>query len=82
MLTDHTQITQVKHSKGSVDAIMSKFNTLKNIIHIYPLIYYQILSNMHKIGGAQFQVVNNHNAKFEYKGMKPVEVTDYTNQTP
>ena len=33
---------------------------------------------MYKIGGA----VNNHYAKFEYKGMKTVVVTDYTNQTP
>ena len=27
-------------------------------------------------------IVNNHYAKFEYKGMKTVGVTDYTNQTP
>ena len=26
--------------------------------------------------------MNNHNAKFEYKGMKTVGVTDYTNLTP
>ena len=39
---------------------------------------------MHKIGvgGAHLQCVNNHYAKFEYKGMKTVVVTDYTNQTP
>ena len=29
--------------------------------------------------GAHFQCVDNHYAKFEYKGMKTVEVTDYTN---
>ena len=29
-----------------------------------------------------FQCMNNHYAKFEYKGMKTVGVTDYTNQTP
>ena len=32
--------------------------------------------------GAHFQCMNNHYAKFEYKGMKNVGVTDYTNQTP
>ena len=37
---------------------------------------------MHKIGGAHFQCENNHYAKFEYKGMKTVGVTDYTNLTP
>ena len=26
--------------------------------------------------------MNNHYAKFEYKGMKTVQVTDYTNLTP
>ena len=26
--------------------------------------------------------MNNHYAKIEYKGMKTVGVTDYTNQTP
>ena len=32
--------------------------------------------------GAHLQCVNNHYAKFEYKGMKTVGVADYTNQTP
>ena len=27
---------------------------------------------------AHLQCVNNHNAKFEYKGMKSVSITDYT----
>ena len=31
---------------------------------------------------AHLQCVNNHYAKFEYKGMKTVGVTDYTDQTP
>ena len=48
------------------DVIMSKF---KNI-----------LSNVHKIQGAHVQCVNNHNGKFEYKGMKTAWVTDYTIQ--
>ena len=37
---------------------------------------------MHKIDGAHLQCVNNQYAKFEYKGMKTLGVTDYTNQTP
>ena len=40
------------------------------------------LSNVHKMVGAHFQCVNNHYAKFEYKGMKTVRVTDYTNKAP
>ena len=35
--------------------------------------------NLHKIGGAHLQCVNNHYAKFEYKVMNTVGVTDYTN---
>ena len=30
----------------------------------------------------RLQCMNNHYAKFEYKGMKTVGVTDYTNLTP
>ena len=37
---------------------------------------------MYNIGGAHIQCVNNHNANFEYKKMKTVGVTDYTNHTP
>ena len=33
---------------------------------------------MHKIKGAHRHCVNNHYAKFEYKGMNSVRVTDYT----
>ena len=29
-----------------------------------------------------FQCVNNHYAKFEYKGMQTVYITDYPTQTP
>ena len=36
---------------------------------------------MDKIGGAYLQCVNNHYAKFNYKGMETVGVTYYTNQT-
>ena len=35
-----------------------------------------------KIGGAHLQCMDNHYAKFEYKGMKTVGVTYYTNMTP
>ena len=37
------------------------------------------LKQFHKIKGAHLQCVNNHYAKFEYKGMNAVGVTDYTN---
>ena len=40
------------------------------------------LSNVHKIGGAHLQILNNHYAKFENKEMKSVGVPDYTNQIP
>ena len=43
--------------KGGVDVIMSKFNTSKKNNN---------RSNVHKIGGAHLQCVNNHYAKFEY----------------
>ena len=35
---------------------------------------------MRKMVGAHLQYVNNQYAKFEYKGMKSLGVTDYTNQ--
>ena len=37
------------------------------------------LLNVHKMRGAHPQCVNNHYTKFEYKVMKTVGVTDYTN---
>ena len=37
------------------------------------------MKQSHKIRGAHLQCVNNHHAKFEYKGMNTVGVTDYTN---
>ena len=40
------------------------------------------LSNVHKIGGAHLQCMYNHLAKFEYKGMKTLGVTDLTNEAP
>ena len=40
------------------------------------------ISNVHKIGGAHLQCMNNDFAKFEYTGMNTIWVTDYTNLTP
>ena len=37
--------------------------------------------NVYRIGGAYLQCMNNHYTKFQYKGMKIVGVTDYTNLT-
>ena len=36
------------------------------------------MKQSHKIEGAHLQCVNNHYAKFEYKEINTVEVTDYT----
>ena len=48
---------------------MSKFKTHKNE---------KILMKCAKIGGRHLHSGNNHCAKFEYKGMKSVFGTDYT----
>ena len=40
------------------------------------------LLNVHKIGGAHLQCVNNHYLKFEYEGMNTVGVSDYTYLAP
>ena len=40
------------------------------------------LLNVHNMGGAHLQYVNNHYAKFEYKVMNTVAVTDYINKAP
>ena len=37
------------------------------------------MKRFHKIGGTHLQCVNNHYAKFEYKGMNTAGDTDYTN---
>ena len=52
----------------------------KNILVQHPLKMEKIfLLNVHKTGGAHLQGVNNQYAKFEYKVMNTVAVTDYTN---
>ena len=40
------------------------------------------LFNVQKMGGAHLQCVNDHCAKFEYKVMKTVGYSDYTNYAP
>ena len=67
-VTDYTNQTPSQHFTEK----MSKFKTTKN----------EKKNEMYKIGGEHLQCMNNHYAKFEYKGMKTVRVTDYTNQTP
>ena len=51
-------ITQTRNHLSISIEKMSKFKTPKKYSW-----------NLHKIGGALLQCVNNHNAKFEYKGM-------------
>ena len=43
-----------------------------------PIKNMKIMKQFHKIGGAHLKFVNNHYAKYEYKGMNTVGVTDYT----
>ena len=50
---------------------MSMFNAIQKLK--------KYLLNVNKMGGANLQCVNNHYAKFEYKGINTVGVTDYTN---
>ena len=64
---DVVAYTQSRHSLSISDENkMSQFNTHRNI---------------HQIGVANIRCVNNQYAKFEYKGMKSVGVTDSTKQT-
>ena len=53
---------------------MSKFNIHQKRENIYQMCTKWKVHNL--------QCVNNHYAKFEYKEMKTVGVTDYTNQAP
>ena len=58
------QITQTIHPKPFPSEKNSKFNTRQKLR--------KYLSNLHKIRAAHLQCVDNHYAKFEYKGMKSV----------
>ena len=49
---------------------MSKFNRQQNE---------KKMKQIHNIRGAHLQCLNNHYAKFEYKGMNTVGVTDNIN---
>ena len=64
------QIKQTRHplsiSEGKNVIVQHPSNIEKNI-------------KFAKIKGAHLQCVNNHYAKFEYKVMNTVGVTDYTN---
>ena len=64
----------VRHHLSILDGKMSKFNTHANMR--------KYSRNVHKIEGVHLLYVNNHYAKFEFKEIKSVGVTDYTNQTP
>ena len=52
----------------------------KKCLSSTPAKYVKIFIKCAQIGGAHVQCMNNHYAKFEYKGMKTFGVTDYTNQ--
>ena len=67
------QITQTRHPLSILEKKMFKFKTPKNEKKSW---------NVYRIGGAHLKCMNNHYAKFEYKGMKTVGVTDHTNLTP
>ena len=63
-VTNYTNQTRPKHSER------------KKTSMFYSLKILEYLSNMHKTGGAHLQRMNNHYAKFDYKGIKAVGVTD------
>ena len=72
MKTIGVQITKDRHPQAFQMKKMSyQFNT--------PQKKRKYLSIMHKIVFAHLQCVNNHYAKFEYKGMLSGAVTKYTN---
>ena len=53
----------------------------KKCLSSTPVKMLKYLSNVHKIQSVHLQCVANHYAKFEYKRMNTVGVTDYTNLT-
>ena len=65
------QITQTRHPLIISDG--------KNVLVQHPSEMRKKKWNVNKIDGAHVQCVNNDYAKFEYKGMNTVGVTDYTN---
>ena len=67
LVTDYTNKTTPKHFGHEK---MSKFNSSKNK---------KIFDKCAQMGGAHHQYVDNHYAKFQYKVMNTVGVTDYTN---
>ena len=63
-------ITQIRHHLGIL---------IKKCLSSRPPKMKSKLWNVHKIGCTNLQCVNNHYAKFEYKGMNTIGITDYTN---
>ena len=55
---------------------------LKKCLSSTPLKNEKIFMKCAQNKSAHLQCMNNHYAKFEYKGTKSVGVTDYTNQAP
>ena len=64
------QITLTKHPLSISEGKMSMFKPLQKLKKIL---------NVHKMGVANLHRVNNHYAKFEYKEINTVGVTNYTN---
>ena len=52
---------------------------LKEVYVQHPSKMRKYFTNVHKMEGAHVQCVNSHYVKIEYKGIKTVGVTDYTN---
>ena len=59
-VTDYTNLTPPMHFGR------------KKCLSSTPVKMRKFLSNVHKIGGSHHQCVNNHYAKFEYKGRKTI----------
>ena len=56
-------------------ALCTLCNQAKNVC-LTSLKMRKYFTNVHKMGGVHVQCVNSHYAKFEYKGIKTVGVTD------
>ena len=65
------QITITRHPLSISDG--------KNVLSSTPVKIGKYLSNVHKMEGTNLQCMHTHYAKFEYKAMETVWVTDYTN---
>ena len=59
-VTDYTNLTPIMHFGR------------KKCLSSTPVKIGKYLSNVHKIGGAHLQRMNNHYAKFQYKGVETI----------